>query len=261
MAPNLLAQIPYSATCKLYIYEIFILTVPGSVFSSVKWEEKIIFSSGIIVILHPTVKQLLHSFFLLSFFFLLNLLLKCVQLHPQIHIGLSEGLLSGLSVTWPFCWSHANFAVLVFLGQTRAVLRWELFPAHFHLLVSWPLDLGLFCDNVSFFDHQITWGVRQESLATSLSLFPWIPFIISYSFKCQMPSLSWCSNCPQGICHFLQVSALIFALYKVSQGHANKIRIPTPSLYVFPRLLLLYVFPLICFCTIALICRLKVLWK
>lgn len=40
MAPNLLAQIPYSATCKLYIYEIFILTVPGSVFSSAKWEEK-----------------------------------------------------------------------------------------------------------------------------------------------------------------------------------------------------------------------------
>lgn len=68
MAPNLLAQIPYSATCELYIYEIFILTVPGSVFSSVKWEEKIIFSSGIIVILDPTVKQLLHSFFLLSFF-------------------------------------------------------------------------------------------------------------------------------------------------------------------------------------------------
>lgn len=143
----------------------------------------------------------------------------------------------------------------------RAVLSWKLFPVHFHLLFSWPLYLGLLCDNVSFVDHRITWDVRQESLATSLSLFPWIPFIISYSFKYQMPSLSWCSNCPQGICHFLQVSALIFALYKVSQGYANKTRIPTPWLYVFPWLLLLYVFPLICFCTIALICRLKVLWK
>lgn len=43
MTPNLLAQIPYSATYKLYIYEIFIFTLPGLVFSSVKWEEKIIF--------------------------------------------------------------------------------------------------------------------------------------------------------------------------------------------------------------------------
>lgn len=71
------------------------------VFTSVKWEEKIIFSSGIVVTLDLgpyTVKQLLYFFSVLSYF-LLNLLLKCVQLHPQIHIALSEGLLSGLRVT------------------------------------------------------------------------------------------------------------------------------------------------------------------
>lgn len=56
--------------------------------------------------------------FLLPSYFLLNSLLKCVQLHPQVHNALSEGLLSGLSMTWSLCWSHAHFTVLVFLGQS-----------------------------------------------------------------------------------------------------------------------------------------------